>query len=30
MLYIYFKSKKDDLSQDQLQILSQVVKEELK
>ena len=29
MLYIYFKSKKDDLSPDQLQILSQLVKEEL-
>jgi mRNA-degrading endonuclease RelE of RelBE toxin-antitoxin system len=30
MLLIYSKSKKDDLSQDQLQILSQLVKEELK
>ena len=30
MLYIYLKSKKDDLSPDQLQILSQLVKEELK
>ena len=30
MLLIYSKSKKDDLSPDQLQILSQLVKEELK
>lgn len=30
MLLIYSKSKKDDLSPDQLQILSQIVKEELK
>ena len=30
MLHIYSKSKKDDLSPDQLQILSQIVKEELK
>ncbi len=29
MLYIYFKSKKDDLSPDQLRLLSQLVKEEL-
>ena len=30
MLFVYSKSKKDDLSQDQLQILSQLVREELK
>jgi len=30
MLLIYSKSKKDDLSQDQLHILSQLVREELK
>jgi hypothetical protein len=30
MLYIYQKSKQDDLTPDQLRILSQLVKEELK
>jgi hypothetical protein len=30
MLLIYSKSKKDDLSQDQLRILNQLIKEELK
>ena len=29
-LLIYSKSKKDDLSQDQLRILNQLIKEELK
>jgi hypothetical protein len=29
MLYVYPKSKKDDLTPDQLRILSQLVKEEL-
>ena len=29
MLYVYFKSKKDDLTPDQLRLLSQLVKEEL-
>ena len=30
MLYVYQKSKQDDLTPDQLRILSQLVKEELK